>query len=360
MSLSPSPGEAEPEGAPADSAEAADVAPPSSSAIAPLPSVEEIPAADAISPPVEVASPAVEVASSTDVAEELDESRLTPPGEPPPISERSVEPPTKRERPSSDRMSTGTDILETSGELSLSSEFFRDDEDSVPPIEPEELEEPVRVIPLSPTALARRALLRRVIGAALAFTGAVALTVIGRGLLTSRTAAAQVERTPAVIAAAAAEAPAEQPKANPLAESTKVEPTKNEPAPAEAAKAEAPAAPPQAEAPAVAAPGEAPKAEPAAEPPKVDSNAAPLDADALKALKRDLERLLNTGKNQDAIEKARTIIAADPTDALPYLFLGSALQSSGKWQDGKEAYSECVRTATKGPIGECRAMGGKK
>ena len=31
-----------------------------------------------------------------------------------------------------------------------------------------------------------------------------------------------------------------------------------------------------------------------------------------------------------------------------------------KWKEGIEAYSECVRTATKGPVNDCRAMGGHK
>ena len=53
-------------------------------------------------------------------------------------------------------------------------------------------------------------------------------------------------------------------------------------------------------------------------------------------------------------------VAADPSDALPYLYLGSSLQETGKWKEGVEAYSECVRHATKGPIHECRAMGGRK
>ena len=35
---------------------------------------------------------------------------------------------------------------------------------------------------------------------------------------------------------------------------------------------------------------------------------------------------------------------------MPYLLLGSALQDSGKWKDGIEAYCECVRNATKGPV----------
>ena len=40
--------------------------------------------------------------------------------------------------------------------------------------------------------------------------------------------------------------------------------------------------------------------------------------------------------------------------------LPTALQDSGKRKDGVEVYCECVRNATKGPINDCRAMGGHK
>jgi tetratricopeptide (TPR) repeat protein len=79
-----------------------------------------------------------------------------------------------------------------------------------------------------------------------------------------------------------------------------------------------------------------------------------------KALTKETESLLNRGKRKEAMEKAREAIAADPSQAMPYLLLGSALQDSGKWKEGIDAYSECVRNATKGPVNECRAMGGHK
>ena len=47
-------------------------------------------------------------------------------------------------------------------------------------------------------------------------------------------------------------------------------------------------------------------------------------------------------------------------NAMTYLYLGSALQDSGKWKEGIEAYSDCVRNAKKGPVHECAAMGGRK
>jgi tetratricopeptide (TPR) repeat protein len=74
--------------------------------------------------------------------------------------------------------------------------------------------------------------------------------------------------------------------------------------------------------------------------------------------KKEAERLLNIGKYKDAIPMAEAAIAADPEDAYPYLFLGAALQSVGRWKDGIAAYSKCVHTAKKGPVAECRAVGG--
>ena len=64
------------------------------------------------------------------------------------------------------------------------------------------------------------------------------------------------------------------------------------------------------------------------------------------------------GKFKDAIAMAEAAIERDPEDAYPYLYLGSALQSTGRWKEGIAAYSKCVHTAKKGPVAECRAVGG--
>jgi len=75
--------------------------------------------------------------------------------------------------------------------------------------------------------------------------------------------------------------------------------------------------------------------------------------------KKEAESLLNRGRYKDAIRYAEAAIERDPEDALPYLLLGSALQSSGKWKEGIAAYSRCVHAAKKGPVHECRAVGGR-
>ena len=70
--------------------------------------------------------------------------------------------------------------------------------------------------------------------------------------------------------------------------------------------------------------------------------------------------LARSGKLKDAVPMAKSAIAADPSDALPYVYLGTALQELGKQKEATEAYSDCVRNATKGRVWECKAMGGKK
>lgn len=77
-------------------------------------------------------------------------------------------------------------------------------------------------------------------------------------------------------------------------------------------------------------------------------------------LRKEAESLLNRGRFKDAIDISRAAIEADPSHATSYLMLGTALQSTGKWKEGIEAYSECVRKASKGPVHECSAVGGRK
>ena len=229
---------------------------------------------------------------------------------------------------------------------SISAEFFRRDEDSVPPVE--EGEEAAAPMVLSPATLARRARLRRVVAGVVSFAAVISIAVVGKTVAAQkRTTSAptpvtlEMKRELPVAPEPAKPTPvAEAPKAAPVAEAPKPEPAK-----ADDKKAEEPAKVDDKKA-------DDKKAE---EP----VQAAPSGADAV-ALRKETESLLNRGKRPEAIAKAREAIAADPTHAMPYLYLGSALQESGKWKDGVEAYCECVRNATTGPVNECRAMGGHK
>ncbi len=253
-----------------------------------------------------------------------------------------------------------------SGELetdmsSVSAEFFRKDTDSLPPfidsqehhLEGAHDEEEPLVDPLTPTALARRARLRRVVAGVVAFAGVISLAVVGKSIAGSRRSS-QVAPPPTVVEAKTNEAP------KPI-ETAKLDKKPDDAKPADSAKPEG-----------TAKPADSAKAEGSAKP---EGTAKPEDAkpadtakpDAPKpsggdgvALRKEAEKLLNQGRNKDAVEKAREAIAADPSEAMGYLLHGSALQAMGKWKDGVDSYSECVRNATKGPVHECRAMGGRK
>jgi hypothetical protein len=111
-----------------------------------------------------------------------------------------------------------------------------------------------------------------------------------------------------------------------------------------------------------------PKATEPAPPPQPTVEAQPIEPVASAApdvekpsgatQRKEAERLLNMGRVKDAIPIAEAAIEADPDHATGYLLLGSALQSAGRWKDGIAAYSQCVHRATKGPVNECRAVGG--
>lgn len=247
----------------------------------------------------------------------------------------------------------------------MSAEFFRREEDSLPPVmdaHSDAEEVAVVTLPLSPATIARRARLRRVVAGVVAFAGVISLAVVGKTLAASKQPVATIKPPPVMVQQEAKQDPrppvAPPPVAQKPAEALKPanEPAKIEVDPRANEKAEAntdakPAEPPPAEAkPAEAKPEEA-------KPEEAKRSESGADA---ASLKKETLNLLNRGKNKDAVEKAREAIAADPADALSYLYLGSALQDLGKWKEGVDAYSECVRTATKGPVHECHQMGGHK
>lgn len=100
-----------------------------------------------------------------------------------------------------------------------------------------------------------------------------------------------------------------------------------------------------------APPGETSEPSPAASVATRDERAT----SAVALRDRALE-LLKKSKNSEAMEAASAALDADPTDAMPYLVLGSALQDAGHWKEAHRAYELCVKNATKGLVGECHAM----
>jgi hypothetical protein len=275
----------------------------------------------------------LEVSGSHDRPEPMSAPRVDPPA-PEPVSASH---PHADEAPPA---SISGRRAEDGGDMSsVSAEFFRGDEDSVPPlvdtVGDDHQDEPPPPSEVNPAALARRARLRRIVGAVVGFAGVVAVAAVGKAIFVKPS-----QHAPQPVAAVTAPAPTKQEA-----------PPEAKPAPAPEAKpAPAPEAKP-------AEPAAADTAKPAE--PKPEEKAA-LDAADIAKLKKEALSYLNQGRYKQAIETARAAIAADPDDAMMYLYLGSALQDSGKWKEGIEAYSDCVRTAKKGPVHECAAMGGRK
>ncbi|WP_437741998.1 hypothetical protein WMF39_41485 [Sorangium sp. So ce1504] len=291
-----------------------------------------------------------------------------------------------------DELASDEDALDLIDPSSPTAAFFRrEEEESFPPLAevasgPDDRadERLVVVHQLSPETLARRARLRRIVAAVAGLAGVISVAVVAKAVFSSKpsspapVAMAAPAPKPALVetkllAAAGAPSPARAKTpaqtesaltessakgAGAVPDPVKVE-ADAEKAEAEKAAAEKAEAEKAAAEKAAAEKAEAEKA--AAEKAEAEKAAAPA-AGAVDAgkLKKEALSFLNRGRYKDAIEASRAAIAADPSDALPYLYLGSALQDTGKWKDGIAAYSDCVRNATKGPVHECRAMGGRK
>jgi hypothetical protein len=257
------------------------------------------------------------------------------------------------------RSSSNRRLADEQDDSSISAEFFRQEEDSLPPLidsHGDEHQEPLDApVVLTPETIARRARLRRVVAGVVAFASVISIAVIGKAVLgrkpvpptTNLVAVQEVKTTVALPAPPPPPKVVETPAPKPTA-------TEEPKAVAETPKAEVTAEPAATEVADKGEPKAGDKDHKASEPKSSDS---PGDAEAMK---KETLSLLNRGKLKDAIEMARSAIAADPSDALVYLYLGSALQDSGKWKDGIDAYCDCVRNATRGPVNECRQMGGHK
>jgi hypothetical protein len=125
--------------------------------------------------------------------------------------------------------------------------------------------------------------------------------------------------------------------------------------------------PPPAAAPVVAAPppvvADVP---PSPTPPPIASAAPALEPSAAAAPeppaksaveeKGDARRALERGRIQEARAAAERSTALDPTDADAWLLLGASSLELGKSADARAAFSSCLKSATKGPVGECRSM----
>jgi tetratricopeptide (TPR) repeat protein len=210
--------------------------------------------------------------------------------------------------------------------------------ESFPPVA-EDLSAQAKVQPPSPAVLARRTKFRKLVAAVVAAGALFVVGGIGKSLLSrSAVAAEPATHTAAVAAEGPAAAPLAEPAAAPIAEPVAVPVAVPEP------KATA-------EPVAIAAP------EPVAA--QATAEAQEKAAGGVENPRAEALKLLNRGKLKEAIPMASAAIQQEPDHALGYLYLGAALQDSGKHRDAVAAYSDCVRNAKKGPVWECRAMGGR-
>jgi hypothetical protein len=122
--------------------------------------------------------------------------------------------------------------------------------------------------------------------------------------------------------------------------------------------------PPDPAAPAMPPPPPEPSAETTAPSPSAaapgPSASAPVatgeGGDSARALRDEALALLKKSKNPEAMVKASEALEKDPTDAMPYLVLGSALQEANRWKEARRAYELCSKNARRGMVDECRAM----
>lgn len=195
-------------------------------------------------------------------------------------------------------------------------------EDSIPPTSDDVKKES---LPPPPEVLARRSKFRKFVGVVVVLCAFVVLGGLGRTIATEKPAAAAQAGSPS-DAVSIVEAPVvPQPE-------KRVEPSEPE-----------------------AKPGPSASAEESTKPTEVVA-VAPEGVDPRK----EALNLLNRGKMAEAILMARAAIQRDPNHALGYLYLGTALQESGKYKEAIATYGACVRNAKQGPVWECRAMGGRE
>jgi len=198
-------------------------------------------------------------------------------------------------------------------------------EDSIPPTTDDVKKES---LPPPPEVLARRSKFRKFVGLVVVLCALVVLGGLGKTIVTERPAAAAQASNNAQSAS--------------LVETVK---------PAVALQPGKSAGQPKFEA--------KPKDSTAVEDPPKAAEAVVVAPDS-EDPRREALALLNRGKMAEAIPMARAAIQRDPNHAIGYLYLGTALQESGKYKEAIATYGECVRNAKQGPVWECRAMGGRE
>ena len=196
---------------------------------------------------------------------------------------------------------------------------------------------------------------------------ALARAMAEAGVATSATTASAVATEPAPTTTATpapSAAPTTAPTTLTLPTMTAVE--SNEPEPAPATKPPRPAvvpapvapasprtAPAPQPAPVVAAPPVVtPPPPPATPAPTLSATPAPKPGVSIRGAQQALER----GDSAKAVELAKQVTAADPTNAEAWLTLGAAYEAGGKTALARNAYRSCIARGKGDRVAECRAL----
>lgn len=207
-----------------------------------------------------------------------------------------------------------------------------------------------RNLAADPAIVARRARLRRIVAYVL-LPAAVVAVIAGAKLASNTDATASSASGNTTVSAPATLRPLTTNASRTATPATTRPPVPEIPVPVASVSAT-----PEPSASVAAAPEDAPAA--ASSAPAQEEPPAEAAAD-VAALKKQALKLLNQGKMREALPVAQSALAADPSDANLYLYVGSALEELGRRKEAIEVYSRCVHEATKGPKYECRAVGGK-
>jgi Flp pilus assembly protein TadD len=92
------------------------------------------------------------------------------------------------------------------------------------------------------------------------------------------------------------------------------------------------------------------------------STSVPTDSDASHALSEESARqlirtarsLLEAGQIRAGVAAARQALAANSTDAEPYILLAAGLQDLGDWAGAQAIFGACKERSHQGPSADCR------
>lgn len=96
----------------------------------------------------------------------------------------------------------------------------------------------------------------------------------------------------------------------------------------------------------------------AANPAPSPSIATPSVPSDRSALIRAARALLEAGHTREGVAAARLAVDANSSDAEPYILLAAGLQDEGRWGEAQSVFSLCKQKTSSGPNATCRYFAG--